>query len=549
MSRRRVLVSASAALCFSLAASPALALKQPDGTTIPQTNNLKNVLAGEGDGAIDPVAAAATTPQTFDPACSLTFKVIGRGAGQKNSFGWYNATGSKPAATDLHEFLTCNDDVGTVKTLAIKSDPAYKGGKIGFFMATTEGAQGNCVQFGPTGPTPATLGHLYYSESQYNDDNQGANSYIHLILFDSQKFPKAFYFGWEDLFGGGDNDFEDILTRVEGITCAGGGVACDVPGKMGLCTTGVKQCKNGTLECLPLTQASPEKCNGIDDDCNGKVDDGDKLCQTGFVCFQGNCVAGCGNGEFVCPPGFACDSKSGYCIDAACVGKTCPMGSVCKAGQCVAPCMGVTCPVGQVCRNDACVDPCVGITCDGGTICEDGVCKDKCGCGNCPNGKACATSGKCVDTGCETQTCMPGSACVGGKCVDACSGAKCPLGQACKDGKCIVASGTGGAAGSAGAGGGTGGAAGGGTGGKSGAAGAKAGSAGAAGKAGTGGTGGAAGISVSGPENADATDDGDSGGCGCRAAGESRSLAGALGLAVAFFVALRRRVGGRSRVR
>ncbi|MCC6644822.1 MAG: DUF4114 domain-containing protein [Polyangiaceae bacterium] len=530
-------------LALILLSAPALALQQPGGGAIPSNGNLKGYLTSEGDGTIDPATAAAVTPETFDPTCNLTFKVIARGGGQLNSFGWYNVTGQKPAPSDLHEFLGCNDGVGVTKTLAIKSDPAYKGGKIGFFMASTEGkTDTNCVKFGPAGPDKSTFGSLYYSEAKYNDDNMGANSFIHLILFDSVKYPKAFYFGWEDLYGGGDNDFEDLLTRVEGISCAGGGDACDT-GSMGLCAAGVRQCKGGALQCLPVTAPGKETCNGIDDDCNGKVDEGD-ICPPNQVCFKGSCVGKCGAGEFQCPAGLTCDAPSGLCVDPACQNKSCPAGSVCRAGECKTACMGVVCPTGDVCKNDVCVDPCVGVTCDASSVCEGGVCKDKCACGNCPSGKACAASGKCVDAGCDTKTCGAGEVCKAGACVDGCAGVTCPEGQSCKSGKCAATPGTGGAGGKGGGAGSTsfGGKAG--AGGKAGGAGGKAG--GAGGKAGAGGaSGGAAGkaggVTVDAPAEESPTSG--SSGCGCQVVGRADGALG-LGLAALGVLAARRRRRG-----
>ncbi|RYE91522.1 MAG: DUF4114 domain-containing protein, partial [Myxococcales bacterium] len=438
----------------------ARALTQPDGSPIPSTAALQGYLTAEGE-AIDPATAAATTPQTFDPSCSLTFTVLARGGGQLNSFGWYNITGAKPAPADLHEFLGCNDGPGTKKTLEIKSDPAYQGGKIGFFMATTEGAVGNCVQFGPEGPAKASLGHVYYSEPQYNDDNTGADSYIHLVILDSKVYPKAFYFGWEDLFGGGDNDFEDLLTRVEGISCAGGGTPCET-GQPGVCATGVQQCQSGALTCLQVIPPGTEACNAVDDDCDGEADEGEGLCPGAQVCFQGNCVAPCGGGEFSCGGGLTCDQASGLCVDTACVGVSCAAGQVCRGGTCSAACAGVQCPAGQVCRLDLCVDPCTGVQCPGGAVCELGVCKDKCACGSCPADKACAASGLCVDTGCESQSCADGQVCVAGQCRDACQGVVCPSGQECQGGDCkpagnagqggsgVVVTGAGGSSGAAG---------------------------------------------------------------------------------------------------
>ncbi len=90
----------------------AAALQQANGTTIPvldgsvTTCSDKNVQiclnAEEGSATINALTAAAVTPETYTPICSLTFKVIARGAGYKNTFGWYNVVaGQKPPNSDL----------------------------------------------------------------------------------------------------------------------------------------------------------------------------------------------------------------------------------------------------------------------------------------------------------------------------------------------------------------------------------------------------------------------------------------------------------------
>jgi Notch-like protein len=60
-----------------------------------------------------------------------------------------------------------------------------------------------------------TLGHVFYSEKKYNEDNAPTGpSYVHLLTMDSKVRPNTFYFGWEDLFQGGDNDFEDNVCQA-----------------------------------------------------------------------------------------------------------------------------------------------------------------------------------------------------------------------------------------------------------------------------------------------------------------------------------------------
>ncbi len=433
-----------------LASQTVSALQQPDGTVIPQTNNLVDFLNGEGE-TIDPLTEAAVTPETFTVGCTLTFKVIGRGGSMKNSFGWYNVTGSKPAMNELYQFLGCNDDVGVERDLNIAADSRWTGGPIGFYQATPEDASGNC----PDVSNPSSVGYVYYSERGYNGDGD-----IHLLIMDSKAFPNAFYFGWEDLVTGGDNDFEDLLTRVSGIRCTGGGEPCDT-GERGKCANGATQCINGKIECVQLQQPGEEQCNALDDDCNGLVDDG-VLCNDDWVCDRGVCRPPCGNSEFPCGGGLVCSSNN-LCVEHDCLDVACPTEQVCVSGECVGACDEVVCPHDQVCRQGHCVDPCGGVVCEDEYVCQDGVCVVDCLCVGCegasPNSVCDAVSKICVDAGCDATTCDATSHCENGDCVDNCEGAVCPNGEVCEAGDCVQdatgSAGGGGASGNSGAGGGS----------------------------------------------------------------------------------------------
>jgi hypothetical protein len=433
---RRLIFAASVWAALTAGPHAAAQLTQPDGTVVPVGDNLGTLLNTNGE-TIVPSTDAATTPETFRPDCELTFTVLGRGAGQRNSFGWYNVTGTKPQLSELYEFITCNDGVGAVKVLDIRADARYLGGEIGFFEATTEGHTGflqpNCVDFNDL---PGTLGYVFYSEARYNDDNNASGpSFIHLLIMDSKVLPNTFYFGWEDLFQGGDNDFEDLLTRVEGIQCTGGGAPCDT-GQAGICATGVTSCVNGALECAPKQAPGVEACNAVDDDCNGLVDDGD-LCEAGEICDRGTCIGRCGTGEFRCNTDSTC--RDGYCVERACAEVTCAEGQVCVLGICHGACDDVICPQGQECRTGACTSPCESVTCSPGEVCSNGVCVP-CACGGCPGGTVCnGAATACVLPECRDVPCGSGGSCrAGGICVDDCEGAVCPVGQLCEGGRCVT---------------------------------------------------------------------------------------------------------------
>jgi hypothetical protein len=430
-------------------------LAQPDGTCIPQFprrscyGNVQTCLnQEEGGNTIDAVLDASVAQKTFLPQCALTFKVVQRGSIWNNLFGWYNVVpGKNPAATDLHPFLLSSDAVGTVKVLAIKTSPYYKGGEIGFFMATGNspvinegvgyttcaGVKTSCPS-SFTASAPNCVQWIVYSESQWNPDSGTAGERIHLLTWQSATFKNSFYFGWEDLLCTGDNDFEDLLTRVEGVYCSGGGGVCDT-GQLGPCGPGHMQCKDGTLQCIPDYKPSTDVCNAVDDNCDGQIDEPSaSLCpNVGDICDRGVCVRPCGGGEFVCTGADVCNSR-GLCVDPLCKDVTCPPGQVCKAGACGDGCGNVTCPPGQKCWLGRCIDPCIGVTCDPGYSCVGGVCTS-CACDGCAAGLSCV-SNVCIDPACASVTCPQYFHCQSGNCVDDCQGVVCPNGEVCTNGQC-----------------------------------------------------------------------------------------------------------------
>jgi len=76
----------------------------------------------------------------------------------------------------------------------------------------------------------------------------------------------------------------------------GGGGACNT-GRSGICAAGTLRCTTGSLACNQTNPMTTETCNGRDDDCNGVVDDGPAT--TTLTCGVGACansVQSCVNG-------------------------------------------------------------------------------------------------------------------------------------------------------------------------------------------------------------------------------------------------------------
>jgi hypothetical protein len=437
MPSTRWLCSLLIVLCCALLPTKARAINQPDGTSIPQTSVLQQMFTARGD-SVDAMRDAALVPERFVPGCRLTFTLVSRGPALfRNAFGWYNVTGSAPTEADLHVLLPCDAAAGATVTLDLSREPAYRGGEIAFFLKTPEdGATQTCAGGDCCARTGRSGGHTYYSERRFNPDSveAGGSGYIHLLTYDSRSTRDAFYFAWEDLFRGGDNNFTDFVAMVSNIVCSGAGASCDT-GMRGACAQGAQQCRAGSLACVAVNTAGAERCDGVDNDCNGLVDDGMNLCARGEVCDRGVCVPPCLERE--CFVGFRCTDR-GTCVEEACVGMSCAEGQRCEAGRCVGACDGIICPAGQSCRVGRCIDACAGVTCDSDQVCSAGTCVPKCQCRRCGMGESCQSDGRCVASACSGVMCPAGQVCAMGACVDACAGARCPRGETCVMGACVA---------------------------------------------------------------------------------------------------------------
>jgi len=136
-----------------------------------------------------------------------------------------------------------------------------------------------------------------------------------------------------------DDDCDGVVdNNIQGL-----GVACG--NATPPCTAGVTACVNGAVVCQGGVQPKAETCNGVDDDCDGAIDDAPlsdapQPGQTGCWALAGNtCSFGslhwnppagatCGDEGTLAPP---CDAGTIMCVSGAwaCVGAKGPAAEVC----------------------------------------------------------------------------------------------------------------------------------------------------------------------------------------------------------------------------
>jgi hypothetical protein len=143
------------------------------------------------------------------------------------------------------------------------------------------------------------------------------------------------------------------------------GAPCE-SGLPGICASGTIKCEGGKTACVPDHKPgqTSESCNGKDDDCDGKIDDG-QLCANGNTCLG---AQGCGCGLLGAPCGGSKHCCGGSCLETSSNLANCgACGASCGAGE---SCAGGRCQCGSQLGSVG-----GGAACSGGTSCVGGACQ------------------------------------------------------------------------------------------------------------------------------------------------------------------------------
>jgi cysteine-rich repeat protein len=201
---------------------------------------------------------------------------------------------------------------------------------------------------------------------------------------------------------------------------------CKAPNELGSCP-GYRVCDDKGLSSCQGLKPTAEVCDGVDNDCNGKTDDG--LCDDANQCTLDGCDPKTAKCTVQVLEGVPCSDGN------ACTGPDVCAGDQCKGGPSDCddknPCTDDSCEPSKGCVNSGNTKPCT----DNNACTDNDLCDGKGAC----LGLAVDVSALCNDNnGCTSDVCDPSSGCThpaqAGVCED---GNPCTNGDQCSAGQCL----------------------------------------------------------------------------------------------------------------
>ncbi|HSN89925.1 MAG TPA: putative metal-binding motif-containing protein [Anaeromyxobacteraceae bacterium] len=234
-----------------------------------------------------------------------------------------------------------------------------------------------------------------------------------------------------DVCDGADNDCNPSTPdgsgdpRVGADCCPSGNLAdCANTGGSTRCRAGTATCSSGAIVCGGAVQRTAEICDGVDNDCDGALDDVAGIgtaCSGGPVNTTGACAA-----AYTCT-GFPGPGPGGL----TCVQTVGPTAEICNGidDDCDGTIDDAPGDVGGACCAHASCATQGAWTCDAGVLVCSG--STPAGAGSCTAGEPCCPTGDlsgCQNVGagtrCQVGTCSSGSECVGAvaRATETCNG-------------------------------------------------------------------------------------------------------------------------------
>jgi len=194
---------------------------------------------------------------------------------------WETAIGSVPSECHTGETRSCGTDEGACQAghETCAADNSWSGiceGEIAPFEEVCDGVDNNCDGAIDNMNTPQWCmdadGDGYAQECIFECEQPGDPGWVAYATIlgegDCDDHAADIYFGAPEICDGRDNDCDGQYDE----DAVGTGGSCDT-GMSGVCSVGTEVCIGGQIVCEPNTAPQAEVCDGLDNDCDGEMDE------------------------------------------------------------------------------------------------------------------------------------------------------------------------------------------------------------------------------------------------------------------------------------